>query len=164
MECACGLVPRLVARGATPLVLDLGAGKALLTRAVYEALGRKVAAVALDCRDGGSGRDLFYDPEPCAGSAGAFLTPGAPSAAEVGGHHYGRGLGPQDASYLRVVADVGNSRQLNARMKEPLTQTSKGGIVALSKHLCGGFTDCSLVRLRMALCTALALCFSARCH
>ena len=37
---------------------------------------------------------------------------------------------------------TGNGRQLNARMKEPLTKTSKHGIIALSKHLCGGFTDC----------------------
>ena len=133
----CDLVPGVLKNGGIPLVLDLGAGKALLTRAVYEALGRKVAAVALDCRDGGSGKDLFYDPPGVilpssgAGSGSAAERKNVAGVSEV-----------ECAPYLRVVADVGNGRQLNARMKQPLTKTSKNGIIALSKHLCGGFTDC----------------------
>lgn len=163
MECVCGLVPAVKQRGATPLVLDLGAGKALLTRAVYEALGRTVATVALDCRDGGGGRDQFYDPPAAASSP--RLEP--PAAAEPG-DGAGSGAAPADvpAPYLRVVADVGNGRQLNARMKEPLTKTSHSGIIALSKHLCGGATDCSL----MALCSEPlaefvgASCIAPCCH
>ena len=71
-----------------------------------------------------------------------------------------------DVLYLRVVADVNNGRQLNARMKEPLTHTSPEGIIALSKHLCGGATDCIL----RSLCSEPledyvgAACIAPCCH
>lgn len=55
------LVAGTVAEAGAGCVLDVGAGKALLTRAVWEALGRRVACVALDSRAGGA-RDEFYDP------------------------------------------------------------------------------------------------------
>ena len=185
LSCVCGLVPRIRQRGATPLVLDLGAGKALLTRAVYEALGRCVATVALDCRDGGAGRDRFYDP-PAAGKAEPRRRVRRPPAApEPGGGGGPFSLGSEEgsssssitssggcsgaqaeAAYLRVVADVNNGRQLNARMKEPLTHTSSEGIIALSKHLCGGATDCIL----RSLCSEPledyvgAACIAPCCH
>ncbi len=151
LECIHRLVQELKERGARPLVLDLGAGKALLTRVVYEALGRRVVTVALDCRDGGAGRDRFYDPTPATkGDAGA-ASPHAAAAA---------------APYLRVVADVGNDRQFNARMKAPLAMTSPHGLVAVSKHLCGGATD-SIIR--QLCCDPLvdfvgACCIAPCCH
>ena len=53
LGCVQRLLGRVDARRLT--VLDLGAGKALLTRAVYEASGRRVAVIALD-RPSQSGR------------------------------------------------------------------------------------------------------------
>ena len=61
-------------------MLDLGAGKALLTRAVYEANARRVAVIALDVRRE-KNRDRFYDP-PTAGSL------------------------PTDAGFTRTVGDT----------------------------------------------------------
>ena len=148
LECIHRLVQELETRGARPLVLDLGAGKALLTRVVYEALGRRVATVALDCRDGGAGRDQFYDPPPPIEDRRAASQ------------------NPAAAPYLRVVADVGNDRQFNARMKAPLALTSPHGLVAVSKHLCGGATDCII---RQLCCDPLAdfvgaCCIAPCCH
>jgi hypothetical protein len=135
MDCVCALVPEIRATGATPLVLDIGAGKALFTRAVYEALDRKVAAVALDSRRQHA-KDQFYDPTPSAGG--------------------------DDATYTRVVADV---RYLAAKTIRPL-KGAKGGVISITKHLCGGATDGSL----MALCAPPldeyvgACCFAPCCH
>ena len=62
-------------------VLDIGAGKALFTRAVYEALSRRVVCIAFDSRKG-SKKDEFYDPpDPARG---------------------------EEEPYVRVVADVKN--------------------------------------------------------
>lgn len=133
MECVCNLVPGVRETGATPLVLDIGAGKAMFTRAVYEALDRKVAAVALDSRRQHA-KDQFYDPTP----TGA------------------------DAPYTRVVADV---RYLAAKTMKPM-RDAKGGVISVTKHLCGGATDGSL----KALCEPPlhdfvgACCFAPCCH
>lgn len=54
------LVARVAAL-APRAVVDLGAGKALLSRCVYEALGRRVPVVALDRRRV-TAHDAFYDP------------------------------------------------------------------------------------------------------
>jgi hypothetical protein len=132
-----------------PLVLDLGAGKALFTRAVYEALGRRVAVVALDCRDGSDGHDLFYDPPP----PHEALSESSRSTA---------------ALYTRVVADLGKHGQLAKSMKEPLRAAgaTRNSVVAVTKHLCGGFTDSTL----MELCTPPlndfvgAACLAPCCH
>lgn len=152
LQCIHQLVQELKERGARPLVLDLGAGKALLTRVVYEALGRCIATVALDCRDGGAGRDRFYDPPPSAQENTGAASQNVAAAAA--------------APYLRVVADVGNDRQFNARMKAPLAMTSPHGLVAVSKHLCGGATD-SIIR--QLCCDPLvdfvgACCIAPCCH
>lgn len=69
LECVVTLLPA----GATELVLDLGAGKALLTRAVYEALGRRVPVAALDCRKV-SQYDRLYDPTAPAATGEAPYT------------------------------------------------------------------------------------------
>jgi hypothetical protein len=134
MDCVCRLVPGIRETGATPMVLDIGAGKALFTRAVYEALDRKVATVALDSRRQHE-KDQFYDPT---------LT------------------SAEDASYTRIVADV---RYLAAKTIRPL-RDAKGGVISITKHLCGGATDRSL----MALCAPPldvfvgACCFAPCCH
>ena len=85
LECVCGLLPAARARARAAAVVDLGAGKALLTRAVYEALRRQTACVALDTRRE-SAKDLFYDPRPPAADG--------------------------DAPYARVVGDVGDLARL----------------------------------------------------
>lgn len=162
MNCVCQLIP-VVQRNiniqnsstsastttttttTTPLVLDIGAGKALFTRAVYEALDRKVAVVALDsrrARKGGAKRgdrgDQFYDP-PC------------------------DDIAREDAPYTRIVADV---RYLAARTMVPLKKSKDGGVIAITKHLCGGATDGSI----RALCDPPlehfvgACCFAPCCH
>lgn len=142
MNCVCAqLVPEIQNEGAEPLVLDIGAGKALFTRAVYEALGRKVPVVALDSRRQHA-KDLFYDPV-------------APVTA--GGDN-------DDAPYTRVVADV---RYLAAKTMRPLSAgASKGSVISITKHLCGGATDASI----MAICAPPlneyigACCFAPCCH
>jgi hypothetical protein len=130
----------------TPLVLDIGAGKALFSRALYEALDRQVAVVALDSRRPHEG-DQFYDPI----NPAKEITKVAP--VEVG----------EDAPYTRVVADV---RYLAARTLVPLQKAKNGGVIAITKHLCGGATDGSLI----ALCAPPldefvgACCFAPCCH
>lgn len=118
-------VLRRVRRPATRRVafLDLGAGKALLTRACYEASGRRAPAIALDCRKL-SPYDRLYDPPNT-----RYAREEAP---DVDG----------EAPYSRVIADV---RRLGAT-KLPVGERSRdGGVLALSKHLCGDATDASLV-------------------
>ena len=142
MECVCGLVEEVQQTEATPLVLDIGAGKALLTRAIYEAFQRSVAVVALDSRrpktESHKTGDLFYDP-------------------------IDDSMNPDDEPYTRVVADV---RYLAARTVVPLAKSKHGGVIAITKHLCGGATDSSL----MALCDAPldefvgACCLAPCCH
>ena len=163
MNCVCQLVPVVVQRNidinsasdnsittTTPLVLDIGAGKALFTRAIYEALDRKVAVVALDSRRARKGvgkakrgdqGDQFYD--PCEDTATA--------------------IAHEDAPYTRIVADV---RYLAARTMIPLKKSKDGGVIAITKHLCGGATDGSI----QALCKSPlanfvgACCFAPCCH
>ena len=144
LECVCSMLPRVLVREqAVPVVLDLGAGKALLTRAVYEALERRVPVVAFDCRRESS-KDRFYDPPPqqdAAAAAGAALS---------------------EAPYTRVVGDVSDL----GRLELALPDASRGGVVALAKHLCGGATDSSLV----AMCAPPlseyvgACCIAPCCH
>jgi hypothetical protein len=143
MECVCGLVEEVQQTEATPLVLDIGAGKALLTRAIYEALHRSVAVVALDSRrpktESHKTGDQFYDPV------------------------VDDSMNPDDEPYTRVVADV---RHLAAKTVVPLAKSKHGGVIAITKHLCGGATDSSL----MALCHAPldefvgACCLAPCCH
>lgn len=145
MECVCCLVEDIRQTDAKPLVLDIGAGKALLTRAIYEALDRTVAVVALDSRrpktDSHRTGDQFYDPNPKDGNV------------DSGG----------DEPYTRIVADV---RNLAARTVVPLQKSKHGGVIAITKHLCGGATDLSL----MALCDPPlndfigACCLAPCCH
>lgn len=125
MDCVCRLVISVRERGievTTPMILDIGAGKALLTRAVYEALGREVSVVALDSRRSRA-KDQFYDPPP----AQKIDSSNASS----------RGNMP----YTRIVADV---RYLAARTMVPLREAKDGGVIVITKHLCGGATDGSL--------------------
>jgi hypothetical protein len=144
MDCVCKLVSDVQRNGANPLVLDIGAGKALFTRAVYEALDRQVAVVALDSRRPHQG-DQFYDPEPIETKAQYSADAAA------------------DAPYTRLVADV---RYLAARAIVPLKEARNGGVIAITKHLCGGATDGSLT----ALCAPPldtfvgACCFAPCCH
>lgn len=147
MECVCGLVEDVRQTQAKPLVLDIGAGKALLTRAIYEALGRTVAVVALDSRrpktDSHKTGDQFYDPNP--------------NDDKINVDSDG------DEPYTRVVADV---RYLAAKTVVPLQKSKNGGVIAITKHLCGGATDMSL----MALCDPPlndfigACCLAPCCH
>lgn len=147
MDITCRLVSRVQRRQtavdaetATPLVMDIGAGKALLTRAIYEALDRRVAAVALDSRAGKKAShrtgDRFYDPD------------------EVGGG---------DAPYTRVVADV---RHFAARTVVPLRAAADGGVIAVTKHLCGGATNGSIEALCRPPLDAYvgACCLAPCCH
>jgi hypothetical protein len=150
-----------------PLVLDLGAGKALLTRAVYESLGRRVGCVALDSRHHRAS-DRFYDPPaPDWSQNVVVIRPPLPASALSLAAAEGATRQPQQlAPYMRVVCDVANGRQLNARLKAPLTETAHGGVIAISKHLCGGATDCSI----RALCDSSlvpflgAACIAPCCH
>jgi len=140
LECVCDLVHHVRGRGRIPLVLDIGAGKALFTRAVYEALDRSVAVIALDSRKPKAAShktgDMFYDP----------LT------VNIG-----------DKSYTRLVADV---RYLASKTLLPLREAKNGGAIAITKHLCGGATDGSII----ALCKdplmdfVGACCFAPCCH
>jgi len=140
MDCVCSLVSDVRQTGAKPLVLDIGAGKALFTRAVYEALDREVSVVALDSRRPKNKQhktgDRFYDPVCVKGG---------------------------DMPYTRVVADV---RYLAAKTLLPLRESKNGGTVAITKHLCGGATDGSIIALcKEPLETYVgACCFAPCCH
>lgn len=129
------------------MVLDIGAGKALLTRAVNEVLDRQVAVVALDSRNEHC-KGMFYDPPP---------------TDEVSNGSTNRSVGIDEAAYTRVVADVCH---LAARTLVPMDEFKGGGAVAITKHLCGGATDGSL----MALCSPPlkdfvgACCLAPCCH
>ena len=143
LECVCALLPAARARAPTAAVVDLGAGKALLTRAVYEALRRRVSVVAIDTRRE-SPKDRFYDPKPRSAQGG--------------------GDGDDEAPYARVVGDVGDL----ARLALPLPPEARGGVVVIAKHLCGSATDAGL----RALCApdgalaawAAACCIAPCCH
>mmetsp|Transcript_55626 Transcript_55626/g.63135 ORF Transcript_55626/g.63135 Transcript_55626/m.63135 type:complete len:420 (-) Transcript_55626:119-1378(-) len=113
---------------AQPLVLDIGAGKALFTRTIYETLHRNVPCVAFDRRKQ-SEADVFYDPLD-----GVDDNSNASNGKE------------QEQPYTRLVGDVG--RLSSSRNLQPLHKSRGGGLVAVTKHLCGGATDNSL----MALC------------
>ena len=190
LDCVCELVPGVQRAlsavgggsgskpsGKPPLVLDLGAGKALLTRAVYEALDRRVACVALDSRHHRPS-DRFYDPpapdwsghvtviRPTAAPVASAAEQPSPPPPQQQQQQAGTPVATGMAPYMRVVADVTNGRQLHARLKLPLAETTHGGVIALSKHLCGGATDCSL----KALCAPPlgpyvgASCIAPCCH
>ena len=140
LECVCELVHSVRKNGKTPMVLDIGAGKALFTRAVYETLDRTVAVIALDARkpkkESHKTGDMFYDPVT---------------------------FNSRDKPYTRVVADV---RYLAAKTLVPLREAKNGGTIAITKHLCGGATDSSII----ALCKEPlmdfvgACCFAPCCH
>ena len=121
----------------TPTVLDIGAGKALLTRGIFEALEGQVETIAMDCRAPGK-TDQMYDPS-------SFM-------------------------FTRIVGDV---KCLGVSISTVLDcdshssdEESRRGLIAVTKHLCGGATDASL----MALCSPpldswmSALCFAPCCH
>jgi hypothetical protein len=133
----CGLVDEVESKGVTPLVLDIGAGKALYTRAIYEALDRKVACCALDSRKG-SAKDQFYDPPESS-------------------------MRDADRPFTRVVADV---RYLAYKTMTHLQDSKHGGCIAVTKHLCGGATDASLMALCVSPLDAFvgACCFAPCCH
>jgi len=121
-------VEELVTNRPSSIVLDLGAGKALFTRSVYEMLQRQVPVVALDNRAVRSG-DPFYDPVD---------------------------VKDGEAPYTRLVAEVQD-------MQWSQRKELQGEVVAVTKHLCGGFTDASLVRV----CEGLQLqsvCMAPCCH
>lgn len=71
IDCVADLLPFVRRNSKAVAVVDLGAGKALLTRTVYEALERRVAVIALDCRRE-TQRDRFYDPPPAECGAAAY--------------------------------------------------------------------------------------------
>jgi hypothetical protein len=156
MECVCSLVPGIVHQsgGATPLVLDVGAGKALFTRAIYEALDRKVAAVALDSRRQHD-EDQFYDP-PLTSKRTRRMDETDDSNDTF-----------DDAPYTRIVADVRSLSSHKNNLLPVLLRDSKGGgVISVTKHLCGGATDESL----MAMCAPPldefvgACCLAPCCH
>jgi tRNA:m4X modification enzyme len=143
MNLVCGLVKEietaLTKRPDTdvtvPVVLDIGAGKALFTRGVFEALNGQVAAVALDSRKPCK-TDQVYDPPP--GSA-----------------------------YTRLVADVRSMTESTlAALKGNEEGESEGGVVAMTKHLCGGATDACLTALCVPPLASYigACCFAPCCH
>jgi hypothetical protein len=161
MECVCSLVPGIVHQsgGATPLVLDVGAGKALFTRAVYEALDRKVAAVALDSRRQRD-QDQFYDPPPKSKRRRVAPTDDADETDDNNDTD-------DDAPYTRIVADVRSlSTNKNSLLPVLLRDSKGGGVLSVTKHLCGGATDESL----MAMCAPPldefvgACCLAPCCH
>ena len=156
MECVCSLVPGIVHQsgGAMPLVLDVGAGKALFTRAVYEALDRKVATVALDSRRQRD-QDQFYDPPPM-----ATISADDADAADD------NNATDDDAPYTRIVADVRTLSSNKNSLLLTLHDSKGGGVLSVTKHLCGGATDESL----MAMCAPPldefvgACCLAPCCH
>jgi hypothetical protein len=166
MECVCSLVPGIVHQsgGATPLVLDVGAGKALFTRAVYEALDRKVAAVALDSRRQRDG-DQFYDPPPKSRRKASTDDADETDDNNDTGDDYEND--DDDAPYTRIVADVRSlSSNKNSLLPVLLRDSKGGGVISVTKHLCGGATDESL----MAMCAPPldefvgACCLAPCCH
>ena len=151
LDCVFGLVQHVRGNSKTstssdsdsdsrkPIVLDIGAGKALFTRAVYEALDRRVAVIALDARRpkkvSHKTGDMFYDPVD----------------------------GDGEEPYTRIVADV---RYLAAKTLVPLRDAKNGGAIAITKHLCGGATDGSIIALcKDPLMDYIgACCFAPCCH
>jgi hypothetical protein len=143
MDCVCGLVQSMRETGATPLLLDMGAGKALFSRALYEALDRKVAVVAMDIRGRKSG-DHFYDPPPVSETNSKKDNDEKP--------------------FTRIVANV--HRLVSRTIDPPLHEGKNGGVICITKHLCGGATDGSI----KALCASPledfvgACCLAPCCH
>lgn len=156
MDCVYGLVNNVRLAGATPVLLDMGAGKALFTRAMYEALGRQVAAIAMDLR-GPKVRDHFYDPPTIIDDE---ITREA--------HHCNAGSSntQNDKPFTRVVADVNRLSSRSVRLGSALQEGKHGGVIAITKHLCGGATDGSIV----AICASPlddfvgACCLAPCCH
>ncbi|KAI2504644.1 hypothetical protein MHU86_9754 [Fragilaria crotonensis] len=130
MDCVSDLVQHVRRTGVTPILLDLGAGKALFTRAIYEALGRQVSAVAMDLR-GPKVRDHFYDP-PVRIDDGHDMRSADASPGEDN----------DPRSFTRVVADVHRLSPDGWLPQDGGRQP--GSIVAMTKHLCGGATDGSI--------------------
>ncbi|KAI2497403.1 hypothetical protein MHU86_17114 [Fragilaria crotonensis] len=125
--------------------------KALFTRAIYEALGRQVSAVAMDLR-GPKVRDHFYDP-PVRIDDGHDMRSADASPGEDN----------DPRSFTRVVADVHRLSPDGWLPQDGGRQP--GSIVAMTKHLCGGATDGSI----RALCNPLtelvgACCLAPCCH
>ena len=154
-------------REAKALVLDIGAGKALFTRAIYEALGRSVAVVALDSRKQ-SKRDRFYDPLPRASTSPSARAveprrSGEGGEGKVAAGATRRSPAAVEAPYTRIVADV---KSLASKTLVPLRDARGGGVVAVTKHLCGGATDESLVALCVPPLDAFvgACCLAPCCH
>jgi hypothetical protein len=108
------LVTSLVAEAGAAAVVDIGAGKALFTRAVFEVCTH-VRVIAYDNR-AGSSKDEFYDPLDETSSETSSET-----------------------RYRRVVADV---KDLSSSVITHLPDA--GGCIVITKHLCGGATDSSL--------------------
>lgn len=134
MECVSKLVPRVTRGGAKPLILDIGAGKALLSRAIYETFDRKVSVVALDNRPM-SRKDEFYDPSS---------------------------MNSSDAPYVRIVADV--QELANKALFVLEQGEHQGGAIAITKHLCGSATDASVKSLcRSPLHDFVGACCLAPC-
>ena len=146
---ATNLIPRIQhATGAIPsTILDIGAGKALLTRVLFEVLNRTVAVVALDSRPG-SEVDQFYDP------------PHIDSEND--------NLSSDQKTYRRVVADVRHLTSPKTTQQFFLEDAPLQSVLAITKHLCGGATDASLI----SLCDSSkplakfigACCLSPCCH
>jgi hypothetical protein len=156
MDCVYGLVKSVRLTGATPVLLDMGAGKALFTRAMYEALGRQVAAIAMDLR-GPKVRDHFYDPPT---SVDDEITLEEQHRNAVRSNHQ------NDKPFTRIVADVNRLSSRTVRLGSALQEGKHGGVIAITKHLCGGATDGSIV----AICASPlddfvgACCLAPCCH
>jgi hypothetical protein len=119
MECVSNLIPLVSCNGVKPVIIDIGAGKALLTRALYEAFHRQISVVALDNRPT-SRKDEFYDPVT---------------------------VGAGEAPYTRIVADVRDLADRTLGQLQTAGSNHLGGAIAITKHLCGGATDSSIISL-----------------
>jgi hypothetical protein len=152
MDCVSDLVQHVRGTGVIPIVLDLGAGKALFTRAIYEALGRQVSAVAMDLR-GPKVRDHFYDPPIHGDGAHDMCGADAPP-----------GNDNDPRSFTRVVADV-NHLSSDGWLPQDVDR-QPASIVAITKHLCGGATDGSIRALCNPPLVELvgACCLAPCCH
>ena len=161
MDCVYGLVKSVRLTGATPVLLDMGAGKALFTRAMYEALGRQVATIAMDLR-GPKVRDHFYDPPPVVEDDNDDMV----STPEEQHRDTCSSSKQTDKPFTRIVADVNRLSSRTVRLGSALQEGKHGGVIAITKHLCGGATDGSIV----ALCASPlddfvgACCLAPCCH
>lgn len=121
----------------TPLILELGAGKALLARALYESFGRQLPVVALDSRRGGS-KDLFYDPVDC---------------------------GTGDAVYRRIVADVRDASWSSGVLgKRPVVAVTKHLCGGATDAALVGACDLQVDGICMAPCCHQKISFKEYCN